>query len=201
MKVLHIKGKAPLFTNTFLLLDEAGVAAVIDPAAPAQEYLEQLEKHGAKLTHILMTHGHYDHVPSVQELREKTGAKVYMNMEDACETRLLPLAKEQIDACYQEGEIIQIGKLEVQAIATPGHTEGSVCLLCDGMMFSGDTLFAGTVGRTDLETSNPQKMCESLRKLCAMIPEETEVFPGHEEFTTMGKEKKTNRTLLYVMNQ
>ncbi len=192
MKVLHLNGPVPLYTNTFLVLDEQGAAAAVDPAAPAGRYLELLEKNGAKLTHILLTHGHYDHVGAVRELREKTGARVYLAREDAVGDRLLPLMGSDVDEDYADGGEIAVGSLRFTAYRTPGHSAGSVCLLCGDVLFSGDTLFAGDIGRTDLENSDPQAMRRSLEKLCRAVHGEVQVLPGHEEFSTMEDERAHN---------
>ena len=147
MKIYHIPAAPPLYTNTFLLVGENGLAAAVDPAAGAQEYLRLLEQEGARLTHILLTHGHYDHVGAVEELQRKTGAKVWLAPQDACGGELFPFTTP--DNAYADGEEIRVDTdLAFRVIATPGHSAGSVCLLCGGLLFSGDTLFAGDVGRT-----------------------------------------------------
>ena len=144
MKIYHIPAAPPLYTNTFLLVGENGLAAAVDPAAGAQEYLRLLEQEGARLTHILLTHGHYDHVGAVEELQRKTGAKVWLAPQDACGGELFfPFTTP--DNAYADGEEIRVDTdLAFRVIATPGHSAGSVCLLCGGLLFSGDTLFAGT---------------------------------------------------------
>ena len=142
MKIYHIPAAPPLYTNTFLLVGENGLAAAVDPAAGAQEYLRLLEQEGARLTHILLTHGHYDHVGAVEELQRKTGAKVWLAPQDACGGELFPFTTP--DNAYADGEEIRVDTdLAFRVIATPGHSAGSVCLLCGGLLFSGDTLFAG----------------------------------------------------------
>lgn len=142
MKIYHIPAAPPLYTNTFLLVGENGLAAAVDPAAGAQEYLRLLEQEGARLTHILLTHGHYDHVGAVEELQRKTDAKVWLAPQDACGGELFPFTTP--DNAYADGEEIRVDTdLAFRVIATPGHSAGSVCLLCGGLLFSGDTLFAG----------------------------------------------------------
>lgn len=150
MEILHLTGPAPLYTNTFLVLDGAGTAVAVDPAADAQAYLAQLEKHGAKLAAILLTHGHFDHVGAVRALKQATGAPVHLARADAGASRMLPLAPQDVDVFVQDGMALSFGGLSLRVLATPGHTQGSVCYLCGGTLFSGDTLFDGDVGRTDL---------------------------------------------------
>ena len=196
MKIYHIPAAPPLYTNTFLLVGENGLAAAVDPAAGAQEYLRLLEQEGARLTHILLTHGHYDHVGAVEELQRKTGAKVWLAPQDACGGELFPFTMP--DNAYADGEEIRVDTdLAFRVIATPGHSSGSVCLLCGGLLFSGDTLFAGDVGRTDLPGGSWDTLRESLKKLCAAVTENVQVLPGHEEFSTMDWERANNRYLQF----
>lgn len=184
-KVYHIHGRAPLFTNTFLLVTEAGHAVAIDPDAPAEKYRQLLEKEGAVLTHILLTHGHHDHVGSVNELRAD-GAKLYMNAADAAHFGIQP------DEVYTDGGQIQVDEDCYTTIFTPGHTPGSTCIRCDALLFTGDTLFAGTVGRTDLPGGNYDQLMDSLKKLCDAVHDDPQVLPGHEDFSTMEQEKASN---------
>ena len=196
MKALHVLGPAPLYTNTFLLLGENGHAVAVDPAASAEQYLDLLQKNKAELTDILLTHGHYDHVGAVEELQRKTGAKVWLAPQDACGGELFPFTTP--DNAYADGEEIRVDTdLAFRVIATPGHSAGSVCLLCGGLLFSGDTLFAGDVGRTDLPGGSWDTLRESLKKLCAAVTENVQVLPGHEEFSTMDRERANNRYLQF----
>ncbi|MBD5093636.1 MAG: MBL fold metallo-hydrolase [Subdoligranulum sp.] len=191
MKTYHIPAAPPLRTNTFLLIGENGKAAAIDPNADAAEYLRLLEEYGAQLTHILLTHGHYDHVGAVEALREKTGAGVWLNPQDTAGDRLFPFTTP--DHAYIDGETITVDTdLAFQVIATPGHSAGSVCLLCGGLLFSGDTLFACDIGRTDLAGGDMDAMRQSLAKLCKAVTQDVKVLPGHEEFSTMDYEKEHN---------
>lgn len=196
MKIYHIPAAPPLRTNTFLLVGENGLAAAVDPAAEAQEYLRLLEQKEARLTHILLTHGHYDHVGAVEELRRKTGAKVWLNPQDACGGQLFPFTTP--DNAYTDAEEISVDTdLTFRVIETPGHSAGSVCLLCGGLLFSGDTLFAGDVGRTDLPGGSWDTLCASLKRLCAEVTENVQILPGHEDFSTMEEERANNRYLQF----
>ena len=167
MQAFHIPGAAPLYTNTFLLISDAGHAVVIDPAADAQTYDKILKENHARLTTILCTHGHYDH------------------------DRMYPLSAA--DCGYAEGETVSVDELQFTVWHTPGHTPGGVVLLCGEYLFCGDTLFAGSIGRTDLEGGSSAQMAESLRKLAKLpIPRGTQVLPGHGEFSTFGDELDNN---------
>ncbi len=194
MLYYHITASAPLYTNTFLIITKNNKAAIIDPAANIQEYETLMNAKNAKLTHILLTHGHYDHVTSAKELSEKYSAPIYLGEGDCSENRLFPLsAKDGIP--YTDGEIIEIDEdFKLKVIATPGHSRGGVCLVCeeDSIMFSGDTLFANDIGRCDLEGSSFAVMLQSLKKLNKMVKDDVKVMPGHGEFSNFGFEKNNN---------
>ena len=184
------------YTNSFLLISDAGNAVVIDPAAEVQEYDKILKEHGGKLSLILCTHGHYDHVGSAGVLSREWGAKLYCEPADCRGTQLLPLKGS--DSGYEEGEVIPLDELRFTVWHTPGHTEGSVVLLCENYLFVGDTVFQGSIGRTDLEGGDSRKMDESLRKFAALpVPAEAQVLPGHGDFSTFGQEATTN---FYIKN-
>lgn len=195
MNLIHITASAPLFTNTFLIFTQAGHAIVIDPAAAPEAYLRRIEQENAKLTHILLTHGHYDHVGAVQELLKQTGATVYVQPEDTENPPMFPLPR--IGCAYPDDGILKIDELEFHIWHTPGHTPGSVCLYCDGVLFSGDTLFAGSCGRVDLPGGSAADMRQSLSMLAQLpLPGDTRVLPGHEYFSTFGEERRSNPYLL-----
>lgn len=193
MKIQHIPGAPPLYTNTFLLVTDAGHGILVDAAAAPQTYLDALEKEGASLTHILLTHGHYDHVGAVAALRQKTGCKVYMDPVDAVGSQMQPLTRDLVDEGWPTQGELKIDELTFQIYHTPGHTPGSVCLRCGNLLFSGDTLFAGSCGRTDLPGGSIAQMQQSLSLLAALpLPDETQVLPGHEAFSTLGRERRSN---------
>lgn len=195
MQLLAIPGAAPLYTNTFLLLTEAGHGIAIDPAGEPQEYLDALARNGAALTHILLTHGHYDHVGAVRELKRKTGATLFLDPADRRGDAMFPLSSA--DEGYPADGRLTVDELELQLWHTPGHTPGSWCIYCQGALFSGDTLFAGSCGRVDLPGGSAQQMRRSLSLLANLpLPDETRVYPGHESTTTLGRERKTNPYLL-----
>ena len=185
-------------TNCYLLGDEDTKSlAIIDPGDDAQDIERLVRQSGMEVKMILLTHGHFDHVTGVPEVLElHPGIPVYLNKKD----QALTLEPSQfsngigpIDTMkfYDEGDTVQLGNLTIQVLATPGHTPGSVTLLCGDAMFSGDTLFAGSCGRTDFPGGSYKAMMSSLRRL-AMLPGDYKVYPGHESFSTLDRERKYN---------
>lgn len=193
MKIQHIPGVAPLYTNTFLIVTDAGHGIIVDAAAAPQTYLDALQAEQAQLTHILLTHGHYDHVGAVAALRKATGCKVYMDPVDAVGNQMLPLTRDLVDENWPANGELKIDELTFKIYHTPGHTPGSVCLLCGELLFSGDTLFSGSCGRTDFPGGSMQQMQQSLSLLAELpIPDTVQVLPGHESFSTLGRERRSN---------
>ncbi len=192
MQAFHLLGPAPFYTNSFLLITDAGHAVVIDPAAEVQDYDKILKEHNATLTTILCTHGHYDHVGSAGVLSREWSAKLYCEPADCKGVQLFPLKSS--DSGYAEGEVITVDELSFKVWHTPGHTEGGVILLCgEEYLFVGDTVFQGSIGRTDLEGGDSRVMDESLRKIAALpIPRGVQLLPGHGDFSTLGEELDNN---------
>lgn len=191
MQLKHIMDGPPLYTNCFLIIGDQGHAVAIDPAAPIEQFEKELEKENATLTHILLTHGHADHIGSVEEMRKRYGAKLYMNQADGIHFGIKP------DVFFTDGGTIQIDDAIFTTIFTPGHTPGSTCILCGDWLFTGDTLFADDIGRTDLPGGDSMQMKQSLKKLCETVQTNPTVFPGHEEFSTLKHEKENNRYLQF----
>ena len=190
----------PLDNNAYLVIDEASKqAAVVDPALGAKDLLAKAESLGVQIVAILNTHGHADHTADDGPLKSATGAKLgifevdaYRLARNAKESRwFLPAPPPPVtaDLLLKEGTSVPIGGVTLVTIHTPGHTEGSCCFYdaADGVLFSGDTLFAGSCGRTDTLGASPAKMKASLQHL-AELPPETRVLPGHGPATTIGKE-------------
>ncbi len=186
MKAYHIVDGPPYFTNCFLLVSENGNAVAIDPAADASRFNEVLRDTGSKLTHIFLTHGHMDHVAAADDLRSQTGAKLYAHSADD------KMFKLNVDEHYTDFGKIVVDEMQFTTIFTPGHTPGSTCISCGDLLFSGDTLFAGDIGRTDFPGGSMEQMRESLAKLREHIQDDPQVLPGHEEFSTMEHEKQNN---------
>ncbi len=192
-----------LGTNFYIVTDDkTGESAVIDPGADYSE----LEKYtdGKNIKFILITHGHYDHVFGVAELKRRTGAQIVIGEDDAenlynsdkCNSGMhFPVIQEpaHADITVKDGDIIKLGDIEFKVLTTPGHSPGSVCYILEDekVIFSGDTLFYHSIGRTDFSTSVPQKMRASLKKL-AELDGNYDVYPGHGPATTLDEERKNN---------
>ena len=202
MKVLALP-VGQLETNCYLLCDvERKLCAVIDPGADADVILENVRENGCDICAILLTHGHYDHTGAVGELQAKwPETPVYLNRRDvyadACTQQLFPLLSGDVRD-YDEGDTVAVGGLTVTVLATPGHSEGSVTLRCQDALFCGDTLFAGSCGRTDFPGGSMEKMMASLRRL-GQLEGDLRVLPGHMEASTLDRERRWNPYLLQAM--
>lgn len=193
----------PLFVNCYVLYDEdKKEAAIIDPGDEPDLILDFVKEEGLSVKYILCTHGHFDHIGAVREIKDETGAKIMLHEKDIEIYRNSPEVALQFfgieiepqpepDELIQDGKTIKIGKEDLKFIHTPGHSPGSVSIYIDGYLFTGDTLFAGSVGRTDLSGGSMQDLLNSLKKI-ASLPEETVVFPGHGPKTKISIERKTN---------
>ena len=176
-------------TNTYLLANDTE-AVVIDPGYEADTILDALA--GKTLKAILLTHGHFDHVGAVKELVAETGCDVWIHAAEATMPPMVTAGPLYFTHTYDEGDsVCPIAGLELTVLHTPGHTPGSVCLLMGNEMFSGDTLFACSFGRTDLPGGDPRKMMESLRRL-ASLQGNFFIHPGHGGSTTLDAEKRFN---------
>lgn len=186
-------------TNCYLLEDEDTLsAAIIDPGGEAQGILEQARAAGVTVKAILLTHGHYDHTGAVRELRSALpGVPVYLHPADAAllGTAVLPPIGETVP--YEEGDKLSVGSLTVQVLHTPGHTPGGVTLRVDDALFTGDTLFQGSMGRTDLGGSYEDIMA-SLKRL-GELEGDLQVLPGHMGVSTLDRERRTNYFLREAM--
>ena len=187
-------------TNTYLVRDSgSGTCVVIDPGYDAREILQAVAAAGARVEAVLLTHGHFDHVGAVEQIVEQTGCALYMHKADWAQpidpmsTYFYPLANcdfTDISFC-REGDAISAAGLTFSVLETPGHTPGSVCYACEDQLFSGDTLFAGSCGRTDLSGGDPAAMQRSLTRL-AGLDRPYRVYPGHGGATTLERERAYN---------
>ena len=196
----------PYGTNCYVV-EDGGQAAVIDPGESAGEILKALE--GLETRYLLLTHGHYDHTGAVAALAEALPeAEIYIHQGDYTErtSKEFPLsAQVREGVCrevsfYDEGDTLPLGERTIQVLHTPGHSEGSVTLRCGDVLFSGDTLFAGSCGRTDLEGGSVEKIMASLRRL-GQLEGDLQVLPGHMDFSTLDQERQSNPYLRHAMRE
>ena len=191
----------PIGTNCYILEEDKKIA-VIDPGDEAERILSVLKETEGAVEYILLTHGHYDHTTAVPELHEALPeAKIYIHRADAngAGNTLFPLAG-QVEGLlfYGEGEVLPLGSLTVEVLHTPGHSPGSVTLKAGEALFTGDTLFAGSMGRTDLSGGDEGEIMASLKRLGELEGSFT-VCPGHMQTSTLDQERKTNPYLRMAM--
>lgn len=179
-------------TNCYILYSEASSdCIVIDPGYEPERVLEAVKSLNKHLQAILLTHGHFDHVGGVREIFAQTDCDIYLCPADCAMPEQMTAGPLCYTCSYQEGDVLSLAGLTLRVLQTPGHTPGSVCLLCDRSLFSGDTLFAGSCGRTDLPGGSWNDLQTSLSRLKALEGSFT-VYPGHGEATTLDAEKRYN---------
>ena len=187
--------------NCFILFDENKDAFVVDPGGSSENIIEAIDKNELNIKYILLTHGHFDHVGAVAALVKKYKAPVYMSKDDRAflespkEVRAssfgMQIEAADVDVFVKEGDEIPFSEGTTKVIETPGHTLGSVCYLFENYLFAGDTLFNGSIGRTDFPESDHSLMIESLKKL-KKLDDEIYVLSGHGPESQISYEKMTN---------
>jgi len=190
---------------TIIGSDQTREAVIIDPGDDVPRIVSRLAHHKLTARYIIATHGHIDHVGGFKELKEATGAPVYLHEGDlflynalAMQAQLLgitPPSSTEVDARMDDGDEIGAGEVKLRVHHTPGHTPGSICFYSagdDARLYAGDTLFMGSIGRTDLWGGSFEEIMDSLRNKVITLPDETVVIPGHGPATTIGREKRFN---------
>lgn len=190
-----------LASNCYLVGD-SGEGAVIDPGADSRDILKMVEEAGVKVKYIILTHVHLDHICSVDRVREKTGAKVAVHEADAAAlldsrtngSTLFGLDNTfgKADILLKDGDILELGGLKLEIIHTPGHTPGGICIKAGNSVFTGDTLFRMSIGRTDLGNGDYDDIMVSLKDRLMKLDDDTVVYPGHGASSTIGYERKHN---------
>ena len=179
-------------TNTYLVWEEnSPTCVVIDPGYEPDTILDEAKKLGKEITAVLLTHGHFDHVGGVRELAAETGCPVYLHEAELSMPPQMTAGPLFYTNTYGEGDFVEAAGLSFKVLHTPGHTPGSICLLCENAMFSGDTLFWGSCGRTDLPGGSWATIRKSLLRL-ADLSGDYDVYPGHGDATTLSFERKMN---------
>jgi hydroxyacylglutathione hydrolase len=191
--------------NCTILGDErTAEAIVIDPGDDIPQIQAILNRNGLKVKYIVITHAHIDHIAGAQKLKRLTGAPIYYNENDLPLVKMMDVQASWLrmptpevappDAPLTEGQKISVGDIHGQILCTPGHTQGSVCLYVpdQSLLIAGDTLFAGSVGRTDLPGGDSRQLIRSIRDQILTLPDQTRVIPGHGPDTTIGEEREEN---------
>jgi hydroxyacylglutathione hydrolase len=199
----------PLQCNCSVIADENSRGAmVIDPGDDIEDIVAILNKHHLTVKQIVITHAHIDHVGGAMKLKKATGAPILLNQNDTTLLKMLDVQAAwlgmatpgpvQIDQNLSNGDKVSTGSLKAEVLHTPGHTEGSICLYFapEKKLIAGDTLFAGSIGRTDLPGGSYKKIIESLHERVLALPDDTVVVPGHGELTSIGRERDSNPFLI-----
>ncbi len=202
MKIKKLAGDE-FMANCYIIWDESTARAlVIDPGIEVEKIVGAIKKERLDLQGIIDTHAHIDHILANDSLREITGVSLFIHPAEVSslsnpELNLSGMiGKKQTfrdpDGLIEDGEEMEIGRIRLKILHTPGHTPGSICLFADGCLLSGDTVFAGSVGRCDFPGGDFQKLEDSIKKILISIPDETQFFPGHGPETTLRAEKRFN---------
>lgn len=184
---------------TYIIGDaDSGDGAVVDPAWEVDHIMKKVQEKGLKIRFIINTHSHFDHTDGNSELKEKSGAKIVIHKEEA--KYLRHFSPPPADIMVADGDIIELGKEKIKVIHTPGHSPGSICLYFDHKLLTGDILFVGGIGRTDLPGGDPKAMFESLAKIME-LDNCTEIYPGHNYgvmiSSTISRERENNPFLRF----
>ena len=186
-------------TNCYLLWqDGQDSCLIIDPGYEPEKVLRQTDRLGKKIEAILLTHGHFDHVGGVRQLAADTDCSVYLCQQDLSMPQQMTAGPLYYTHTYREGDTLTLAGISLQVLHTPGHTPGSVCLLAEDALFSGDTLFEGSCGRTDLPGGDTATILSSLARL-RQLPGDYRVYPGHGPATTLSEERRFNPYLKGIL--
>lgn len=188
--ILEIMPVGMLAANCYILgCEDTKEGVVIDPGGDALSLLSKIKKLDLNIKYIILTHGHYDHTGAINEIKEKTNAPIAIHKLDK---KILEDENKSADMYLKDGDELSIGSIKLKIIHTPGHSPGGISILMDGAVFTGDTLFAGSIGRTDFYKGDMEQILFSIKNKLFSLPEETKVYPGHGPASTIASEKNTN---------
>ncbi|WP_408956394.1 MBL fold metallo-hydrolase [Natroniella sp. ANB-PHB2] len=197
--------------NCYVVNDEEGRGVIVDPGGGKRSILDYIEQEGLSIKAIILTHSHYDHILAVEDLQKELQLPVWIH--EAGEERLLkpelnlsnsasvPSVSIKADKLLQDGEEIRVGQLKLEIIHTPGHTPGGVCIKIDDILLTGDTLFKGSVGRTDLAGGSYQQLADSISQKVMKLDDQLSVYPGHLGQSTLGKERRRNQLVKRMLKE
>ena len=192
----------PFDENCYVVSDDTGEGVVIDPGGMANQILAYIREAKLSIKAVLDTHGHCDHIGANDAIRDATEAPLYIHKEDAAmisDMRLnlsafmgFKVISRPAEHLLSEGDKISFGQSELEVIHTPGHTKGGVCFVGEGVAFTGDTLFAGSIGRSDFPGGSERDLIGNIKKKLLVLPDETKVYSGHGPATEIGWERQCN---------
>ena len=201
--ILECLPVGPIQANCYIIgCDKTLQGVIIDPGGEGEKILQEVKRQGLDIKYIINTHGHADHIAANNFLKQKLSAQLYIHEKDTSfltdsqsnlsSMLLNPFQSVSADRELKDGETIEVGNLNLEIIHTPGHTPGGICILQDKQLFTGDTLFAGGVGRTDLPQSDTKLLFQSIREKLLCLPDDVAIYPGHGPSSTIGRERKDN---------
>lgn len=184
--------------NCYIIHAGEGLAVVIDPGDESDQILSLLEREGLRAGCVLLTHGHWDHVGSVADVADAHGAPVMLHQADLAMFKEWSPRPVEPARLLGHGDTVTVGDLSFDVLHTPGHTPGGLCYRSDGHLFTGDTLFAGAIGRWDFPGGSREELMGSLRERVLVLPDDLSVYPGHGPATTIGRERYENPYLTEI---
>jgi len=200
--ILRRLAVGPFMSNCYIVGSESSKKGmIIDPGAEADQIMKNVEESGLDIKFIVLTHGHMDHCEALKEVKEATGAEVAIHSDDAYYLQKRPLKSTMgfpypetppAEKLLSDGDKLDFDDLEFLVLHTPGHSQGGICLVGEGIVFSGDTLFNYGIGRTDLPNGSLDQLMNSIHTKLMTLPDDTVVFPGHGPETTIGAERRVN---------
>ena len=186
-------------SNSYIVGTDSGEGIIVDAGGQGPEILETARQSGLEIKLLVLTHGHFDHIGAAREIKEASGCQVAIHREDAgnlgrfsLNTIINRAVPPHPEGLLEDGELIEVGELSFRVLHTPGHTPGGICLYGEGVVFTGDTLFRQSVGRTDIPGGSHSRLLQSIRSQLLVLPDETVVLPGHGPESTIGGERSRN---------